>query len=104
MSAGCHREPFGANKHPFLQGSALSGRSGKVRPYRSHHICGENVDVWLTLGPTIVFIFILSHDGTGCDPNQIAKSGALGVLNMRERAPQLHGKFEFDSERGMEPT
>ena len=39
----------------------------------------------------------------GCDANPITKSGG-GVINMRERAPQLHGKFEFDSERGVEPT
>ncbi len=42
----------------------------------------------------------VSDDGVGCAPDQIAKSGGLGVINMRERVLQLDGTFEFDSEPG----
>ena len=46
----------------------------------------------------------VSDDGVGCDPNQIGKSGGLGVINMRERVLQLNGTFEFDSEPGRGTT
>ena len=39
-------------------------------------------------------------DGVGCTPDQIGKSGGLGVINMRERVLKLDGTFEFDSEPG----
>ena len=42
----------------------------------------------------------ISDDGVGCSPNQIGKSGGLGLINMRERVLQLNGTFEFDSEPG----
>ena len=42
----------------------------------------------------------VSDDGVGCTPNHIARSGGLGVINMRERVLQLDGKFEFDSGPG----
>ncbi|MGO9345667.1 MAG: ATP-binding protein, partial [Terriglobales bacterium] len=42
----------------------------------------------------------VSDDGMGCAPDQIAKSGGLGVINMRERALHLNGTFEFDSAPG----
>jgi signal transduction histidine kinase len=42
----------------------------------------------------------VSDDGVGCDLNQIARSGGLGVINMRERVQQLNGIFEFDSRPG----
>ena len=37
-------------------------------------------------------------------PDQIGKSGGLGVINMRERVLQLDGTFEFDSEPGRGTT
>ena len=46
----------------------------------------------------------VSDDGVGCDPDQIGKSGGLGVINMRERVLQLNGRFEFDSARGRGTT
>ena len=46
----------------------------------------------------------VSDDGVGCDPDQILKSGGLGVINMRERALQLHGKFVFESAPGRGTT
>ncbi|MGA3046352.1 MAG: two-component regulator propeller domain-containing protein [Terracidiphilus sp.] len=42
----------------------------------------------------------VSDDGVGCAPDQISKSKGLGLINMRERALQLNGTFEFDSEPG----
>ena len=42
----------------------------------------------------------VSDDGVGCAPDQIGKSGGLGLINMRERVLQLNGEFEFDSEPG----
>jgi signal transduction histidine kinase len=41
---------------------------------------------------------LVSDDGVGCTPDQVGKSGGLGVINMRERVLQLDGTFEFDSE------
>ena len=46
----------------------------------------------------------VSDDGVGCDPSQIARSGGLGAINMRERVLQLHGKFVFDSAPGRGTT
>ena len=46
----------------------------------------------------------VSDDGIGCVPEQIGKSGGLGVINMRERVLQLNGTFEFDSEPGRGTT
>jgi two-component system sensor histidine kinase UhpB len=46
----------------------------------------------------------VSDDGVGCIPDQIVKSGGLGVINMRERVLQLNGTFEFDSEPGRGTT
>ena len=46
----------------------------------------------------------VSDDGVGCAPDQIGKSGGLGVINMRERVLQLNGTFEFDSKPGRGTT
>jgi len=46
----------------------------------------------------------VSDDGVGCDPERIGKSGGLGVINIRERVLQLHGKFVFDSAPGRGTT
>ena len=46
----------------------------------------------------------VSDDGIGCDPNQIGKTGGLGVINMRERVLQLNGTFAFNSEPGRGTT
>jgi len=40
-------------------------------------------------------------DGVGCTPDQVGKSGGLGLINMRERVLQLDGTFEFESEPGL---
>ena len=42
----------------------------------------------------------VSDDGRGFDPNRIGASGGLGLINMRERARQLSGMFELNSEPG----
>ena len=46
----------------------------------------------------------VSDDGVGCTPDQVGKSGGLGLINMRERVLQLDGTFEFDSEPGRGTT
>ena len=59
----------------------------------------EKVEVRLTRSDGRVCLLV-SDDGVGCDPDQITKSGRLGVANMRERVLQFNGTFEFDSEPG----
>ena len=46
----------------------------------------------------------VSDDGVGCFPDQVGKSGGLGLINMRERVLQLDGTFAFDSEPGQGTT
>jgi len=59
----------------------------------------KKVEVRLTRSDGRVWLSV-SDDGVGCTPNQIAKSGGLGLINMRERVLQLKGTFDFDSEPG----
>ncbi len=59
----------------------------------------KEVEVRLTQSDGRVCLSV-SDDGVGCAPDQMAKSGGLGVINMRERVLQLNGTFEFDSEPG----
>ena len=59
----------------------------------------KKVEVRLTRSDGRVCLSV-SDDGVGCTPNQIGKSGGLGLINMRERVHQLDGTFEFDSEPG----
>ena len=63
----------------------------------------KKLDVRLTRSDGRVSLSV-SDDGVGCTPNQIAKSGGLGLINMRERVLQLDGTFEFDSEPGRGST
>ena len=57
------------------------------------------VEVRLTRSDGCVRLSV-SDDGVGCAPDQVSRSGGLGVINMRERVLQLDGTFEFDSEPG----
>ena len=50
--------------------------------------------------PTVAFAFLCPMMALVATPDQLGKSGGLGVINMRERVLQLHGTFEFDSEPG----
>ena len=59
----------------------------------------KQVEVRLTRSDGRVRLSV-SDDGVGCDPDQVSRSGGLGVINMRERVLQLDGTFEFDSEPG----
>ncbi len=59
----------------------------------------KKVEVRLTRSDGRVCLSV-SDDGVGCAPDQVGKSGGLGVINMRERVLQLDGTFEFDSEPG----
>ena len=63
----------------------------------------KNIEVRLTRSNGSVCLFV-SDDGVGCAPDQLAKSGGLGVISMRERVLQLNGKFEFDSGPGRGTT
>jgi signal transduction histidine kinase len=46
----------------------------------------------------------VTDDGKGFDPNRIGGSGGLGLISMRERARQLNGTFECNSEPGRGTT
>jgi len=63
----------------------------------------KKVEVRLTRADGRVHLSV-SDDGVGCTPNQIAKSGGLGVINMRERVHRLDGTFEFVSQPGRGTT
>jgi len=63
------------------------------------HSAAKKVKVRLTRAEGRVRLFV-SDDGVGCAPDQIGKSGGMGVINMRERVLQLNGTFEFDSQPG----
>ena len=67
------------------------------------HSQANKVDVRLTRSDSRVFLSV-SDDGVGCAPSQIAKSGRLGLINMRERVLQLDGTFVFNSEPGRGAT
>lgn len=59
----------------------------------------KKVEVWLSRSDGRVGLSV-SDDGIGWTPNQMAKSGGMGVIHMRERVLQLNGTFEFESEPG----
>ncbi len=61
------------------------------------HSAAKKVEVRLTRSDGRVCLSV-SDDGVGCAPDQIGKSGGLGLINMRERVLQLNGTFEFDGE------
>jgi signal transduction histidine kinase len=63
------------------------------------HSAAKKVKVRLTRADGRVRLSV-SDDGVGCAPDQIGKSGGVGVSNMRERVLQLNGTFEFDSQPG----
>src|SRR6202007_2942661 len=63
----------------------------------------KKVEVRLTRSDGHVWLSV-SDNGVGCTPDQVGKSGGLGLINMRERVLQLDGKFEFNSEPGRGTT
>ena len=63
----------------------------------------KKVEVRLTRSNGTVCLSV-SDDGVGCTPDEIGKSGGLGLINMRERVLQLNGTFEFKSEAGRGTT
>ena len=63
----------------------------------------KKVEVRLTRSSGSVCLSV-SDDGVGCAPDQLVKSGGLGVISMRERVLQLNGKFGFDSGPGRGTT
>ena len=48
-------------------------------------------------------VLTVADDGRGCEPGRVA-DGGLGLVNMRERARQLGGTFEMDSQPGRGTT
>ena len=63
----------------------------------------KKVEVRLKRSDDRVWLSV-SDDGVGCIPDQVGKSGGLGLINMRERVLQLDGKFEFESQPGRGTT
>jgi len=66
------------------------------------HSQAKKVEVRLTRSHGTVRLSV-SDDGVGCTPDVLRRSGGLGVINMRDRVLQLHGKFEFESTPATEP-
>ena len=61
------------------------------------------MDVRLTRANGRVSLTV-SDDGKGFERNRIGTSAGLGLVNMRERARQLNGTFELDTEPGRGTT
>jgi signal transduction histidine kinase len=60
------------------------------------HGASHHVDVRLKRSDGVMSLSV-SDDGKGFDPNRIT-SGGLGLVSMRERARQLNGSFEVESD------
>jgi signal transduction histidine kinase len=67
------------------------------------HGAAQRVDVRLTRANGRVSLTV-SDDGKGFERNRIGTSAGLGLVNMRERARQLNGTFELDTEPGRGTT
>jgi signal transduction histidine kinase/ligand-binding sensor domain-containing protein len=67
------------------------------------HGAAQHVNVRLTRTNGFV-VLTVTDDGTGFDANRIGGVRGLGLINMRERARQLHGTFELTSEPGRGTT
>jgi signal transduction histidine kinase/ligand-binding sensor domain-containing protein len=67
------------------------------------HGAARQVDVRLTRANGRVTLAV-TDDGKGFDPNRSGGLRGLGLINMRERARQLHGTFELTSEPGQGTT
>jgi signal transduction histidine kinase/ligand-binding sensor domain-containing protein len=66
------------------------------------HAAPTRIDVRLARAGGDV-VLTIADDGRGCDPGRPGKGG-LGLVNMRERARQLHGTFELDGRPGRGTT
>jgi signal transduction histidine kinase/ligand-binding sensor domain-containing protein len=67
------------------------------------HGAARHVDVRLARSNGLVALTV-TDDGKGFDANRIGGSRGLGLINMRERARQLNGTFELNSEPGRGTT
>jgi signal transduction histidine kinase len=67
------------------------------------HGAAQHVDVRLTRSNGLVALTV-SDDGKGFDPNRGGASGGLGLINIRERARQLNGTFDLNTEPGRGTT
>ena len=67
------------------------------------HGAAQHVDVRLSRSNGLVALTV-TDDGKGFDANRIGGVRGLGLINMRERARQLNGRFELNSEPGRGTT
>jgi len=67
------------------------------------HGAAHHVDVRLARSSGLVALTV-TDDGKGFDANRIGGLRGLGLINMRERARQLNGTFEMNSEPGRGTT
>src|SRR4029453_3873965 len=67
------------------------------------HGAAEHVDVRLARANGLVALTV-TGGGKGFDANRIGGLRGLGLINMRERARQLNGTFELESEPGRGTT
>ena len=63
------------------------------------HAQAARISVQLMRSGDVVMLSV-SDDGAGFDRNRLNTSGGLGLIMMRERAGQLNGTFEFNTEPG----
>jgi len=67
------------------------------------HGAAQHVEVRLAR-PNGLVALTVTDDGKGFDANRIGGVRGLGLINMRERARQLNGTFELNSEPGRGTT
>jgi signal transduction histidine kinase/ligand-binding sensor domain-containing protein len=67
------------------------------------HAAARQITVRLERSNGLVSLTV-SDDGVGLDPARFATAGGLGLVMMRERATQLNGRFEIESEPGRGTT
>jgi len=79
-----------------MSGGIIVEGSDRLYPFLTKTVCLETYDA---ARKGTVTLTVVPCPGS-LSPNQIGKSGGLGLINMRERVHQLDGTFEFDSEPG----
>ena len=67
-------------------------------PNVARHAGADQVDVRLTADSRLEIV--ITDNGRGFDPGELAASGGLGIAGMRERAMLVGGSLEVESEPG----
>ena len=75
-----------------MSGGIIVEGSDRLYPFLTKTVCLETYDA---ARKGTVTLTVVPCPGS-LSPNQIGKSGGLGLINMRERVRQLDGTCEFD--------